>query len=111
MNANIEIILNQIVEKLKINYNPIKIILFGSYAYGNASEDSDIDLFIVKSTTKRRVDSFLEVKRLIYNPNLKIPISPLVYIPLELENRIKISDDFIEEILQKGEILYEKAVS
>lgn len=111
MNANIEIILNQIVEKLKINYNPIKIILFGSYAYGNASEDSDIDLFIVKSTTKRRVDRFLEVKRLIYNPNLKIPISPLVYIPLELENRIKIGDDFIEEILQKGEILYEKAVS
>lgn len=111
MNANIEIILNQIVEKLKINYNPIKIILFGSYAYGNASEDSDIDLFIVKSTTKRRVDRFLEVKRLIYNPNLKIPISPLVYTPLELENRIKIGDDFIEEILQKGEILYEKAVS
>jgi len=111
MNANIEIILNQIVEKLKINYNPIKIILFGSYAYGNASEDSDIDLFIVKSTTKRRVDRFLEVKRLIYNPNLKIPISPLVYTPLELENRIKIGDDFIEEILQKGVILYEKAVS
>ena len=34
MNANVEIILNQIVEKIKINYDPIKIILFGSYAYG-----------------------------------------------------------------------------
>ncbi|HEY0087825.1 MAG TPA: nucleotidyltransferase domain-containing protein [Candidatus Lokiarchaeia archaeon] len=111
MSANVEIILNQIVDKLKIHYDPIKIILFGSYAYGTPSEGSDIDLFIVKNTTKRRVDRFVEVKRLIFNPNLKIPVSPLVYTPLELEDRIKIGDNFIEEILQKGVILYEKTIS
>lgn len=52
-------------------------ILFGSYDYGNPKEDSDIDLLILKNTDKRRVDRFVGVKRIIYNPNHKIPLSLL----------------------------------
>jgi predicted nucleotidyltransferase len=111
MNLKTETILKEIVEKLKRNYDPLKIILYGSHAYGNPTEDSDIDLLILKDTTKRRVDRFVDVKRIIYNQNLKIPISPLVYTPSELEERLKIGDDFVEEIIQRGVVLYEKAVS
>jgi predicted nucleotidyltransferase len=109
--AKVETILSEIIEKLRKEYKPIKIILFGSYAYGNPTEDSDIDLLILKNTSRRRVDRFVQVKRIIYNPYRKIPVSPLVYSPKELEERLGIGDDFIKEIIQKGIILYERAGS
>lgn len=111
MKEEIKTILSEIVEKLKSEYNPLKIILFGSYAYGNPTEDSDIDLLILKNTEKRRVDRFVGVKRIIYNPNRKIQVSPLIYTPDELEERLRIGDDFIKEIFQKGVVLYERASS
>jgi len=107
----VETIIPEIVEKLKREYNPLKIILFGSYAYGNPTKDSDIDLFILKNTHERRVDRFVSVKRIIYDPRRKIPVSPLVYTPDELEERLRIGDDFIKEIIQKGVVLYERASS
>jgi len=111
MKDEVQTILSEVVEKLKSEYKPLKIILFGSYAYGKPIEDSDIDLLILKNTNKRRVDRFVLVKRIIYNPNRKIPVSPLVYTPAELDERIRIGDDFIKEINQKGVVLYERAGS
>jgi hypothetical protein len=67
---------------------------------------------ILKNTDERRVDRFVQVKRIIYNPNCKIPpVSPLVYSPEESEERLRMGDDFIKEIIQKGTILYEGASS
>ena len=109
MNQEIKKIILEVVGKLRSEYEPLKIILFGSYAYGNPTKDSDIDLLILKNTDKRRADRFVEVKRIIYNPDLKIPISPLVYTPEELEERLKIGDDFVKEIVRKGIVLYERA--
>jgi len=111
MKEEVKTILSEIVEKLESEYKPLKIILFGSYAYGNPTEDSDIDLLILKNTNKRRVDRFVLVKKIIYNRNRKIPVSPLVYTPWELEERLRIGDDFIKEIIQRGLVLYERASS
>ena len=105
--VNIQLILNQIVEKLKKNYDPMKIMLFGSFAKGNNSEDSDLDILIIKNTNKSPVDRFVEVKDLIYDPDRGIPISPLVLTPAELKKRLSLGDDFIKEILQDGIVLYE----
>ena len=111
MEGKIEEILKEIVEKLKVEYRPIKIILYGSYARGNPKDDSDIDLLILKDTNERRVDRFVQVKRIIYNPDRKIPISPLIYSPAELNERLRMEDDFIKEILNTGIILYEESTS
>jgi uncharacterized protein len=102
----IQKIIREVVEKIKNEYQPEKIILFGSYAYGTPTEDSDIDLFIVKETDKRRIDRFVEVSPLVENPAYHIPISPLVYTPDEVENRLAIGDDFLKEVLARGEVLY-----
>lgn len=111
MKEDIKEEISAIIEKLRDNYEPLKIILFGSYIYGNPTEDSDIDILIIKDTDKRRVDRFVEVKRIIYDPNFKIPVSPLVYTPNELEERLKIGDDFVKEIINRGVVFYEKASS
>jgi len=105
----VEAIIKEIVGILTEKYKPEKIILFGSYAYGNPTEDSDIDLLIIKETDKkRRVDRFVEVKRIIFNPKIRIPISPLVLTKEEIKERLEMGDDFIEEILTKGKVLYER---
>lgn len=96
----------EIVDRIKRGYEPERIILYGSYAYGKPTEDSDVDLFIVKDTDKRRVDRFVEVSRLIYEPGRRISVSPLVYTPKELEERLSLGDDFVQEVLTKGEVLY-----
>lgn len=111
MKKEVKTIVSEIVEKLKREYKPQRIILFGSYAYGNPTEDSVINLLILKNTDERRVDRLAQVKRIIYNPNCKIPVSLLVYSPEELEERLRKGDEFIKEIIQKGTILYEGASS
>ena len=96
----------EIVKRIKQEYGPEKIILYGSYAYGKPTEDSDIDLLIIKETDKRRVDRFVEVSRILYQPGRRISISPLVYTPGEVQERLSLGDDFVEEILTRGEVLY-----
>jgi len=101
-------VIKKIVDILIKEYHPDKIILFGSYAYGKPTEDSDIDLLIIKeSDKKRRVDRFVEVQSLIYSKEARIPVFPLVLTKEELEERLSIGDDFIEEIITKGKVLYE----
>ena len=99
-------LITEVVTKIKTEYDPEKIILYGSYAYGKPTADSDVDLFIIKNTDKRRVDRFVEVKTLIYDPARRIPISPMVYTPEEVEKRLAIGDQFVEEVLTRGEVLY-----
>ncbi len=104
--ADIEPILKEIVEILVRDYQPELIILYGSFAYGNPTRHSDIDLFIVKETEKNRIDRYVEAAGLIFDPKRRIPIQPLVVTPSELQTRLDIGDHFIKEVLTKGERLY-----
>ena len=99
-------LIRQLVEKIVSGYFPKKIILFGSYAYGNPTSESDIDLLIIKNTDKRPMDRWMEVKRLLRDPDRTIPVSPLVYTEREIEERRAIRDFFLEEIFEKGMVLY-----
>lgn len=99
-------ILQNIVHRLVAGYAPQRIILFGSRVYGEPNEDSDIDLLVIKDTTQRPLERWIEVKRLLRDLSCKVAISPLVYTPQEIEKRLAIGDFFIQEILEKGKVLY-----
>ncbi len=99
-------IISEIVDKIVANYQPKKVILFGSYAYGEPTEDSDVDLLIIKDTDKRPIDRWMEVKKLLRDNTKRFPVSPLVYTEKEIEARKALKDFFIEEILEKGLVLY-----
>ena len=103
---NTKVIISAIADIIVEHYAPQKIILFGSYVTGRQSEESDIDLLIVKDTDKRPIERWIEVKRIMRDLKLTIPVSPLVYTEKELEERRAVKDFFIEEILEKGEVLY-----
>ena len=50
-------VIPDILEKIVAGYAPQKVILFGSYAYGEPDEDSDIDLLIIKDTNEPPIRS------------------------------------------------------
>ncbi|MCK4385338.1 MAG: nucleotidyltransferase domain-containing protein [candidate division Zixibacteria bacterium] len=95
----------KLVEKIRKEYRPEKIILFGSYAYGKPTRDSDIDLLIIKETDERPIDRRVRMRRIV---DIREPISfsPIVVTPEELAFRLKKGDQFFKEILNKGETLY-----
>jgi predicted nucleotidyltransferase len=98
-------LIREIADKIRRHYQPEKIILFGSYAYGNPDRGSDIDLLIVKGVAERPIDRRVAIHRIV---DLREPIglSPLVVTPDELEERLALGDQFLQEIVQKGEVLY-----
>jgi len=100
-------IIPNIVEKVKTKYDPEKIILYGSFAYGVPDESSDIDLLIIKETSERPLDRMASVRRIVDIRDSSFPaFSPLVLTPEEIEERLRVGDQFIEEIITRGEVLY-----
>lgn len=98
--------IDKIVRRVVDVYQPEKIILFGSYAYGKPRADSDLDLLIIKKTSERFINRLTNVRKIVSDPNRSIPFEPIVLTPDEIEERLAIGDQFIDEILKKGEVLY-----
>ncbi len=111
MNADETI--EQVVETIRDRYQPEKIILFGSRVWGEADSESDVDLLVVKESDKREVERIREVSGLVrrfqQRPYL-LPLDILVKTPQEMEERLAMGDDFIREIVDRGRVVYERAV-
>ena len=99
-------VIHEMLQKLIAEYAPEKVILFGSHAYGTPGPDSDIDLFIIKETSERLIDRLITVRRVLRGTHPKIPVDTLVFTPHEVERRLAIGDQFIAEIMCRGEVLY-----
>ncbi len=95
----------EIKEKIVKEFNPEKIILFGSYAWGNPTDDSDIDFFIIKKSELPRVERQMELRRKLWGSG--IPMDLLVYTPEEVKKRLDIEDPFTEYVLKHGKVLYQ----
>jgi predicted nucleotidyltransferase len=98
--------IQEILERLLTGYAPQKVILFGSYAYGNPRRDSDIDLLVIKETSERFIDRWVTVRRVLSDPSRTIPLEVIVLTPQELSKRLDIGDQFLKEIIDQGEVLY-----
>ena len=94
--------LRTIGKKIKKEYRAERVILFGSYARGDATEDSDVDLLVVARTKERFFERMASVRRLIRDLRDGLPVSPIVLTPGELEKRRQAGDPFVREILDTG---------
>lgn len=102
---NLEKELKRILHILKRDYQPEKIILFGSLAKGRIKEWSDIDLILIKRSKKRFLDRIGEVIKLC---SPKIGVDFIVYTPEEFRYLSKVEPFIQEEVLKKGKVIYEK---
>ena len=95
-------IIRRIVNRLERDYQPVRVILFGSYAYGRPTGDSDLDLLIVKDTAKPFHQRLFEVRQLV-SPLLEgHPFEAIVLTPGELRERLAKGDQFVQEIVKRG---------
>jgi len=99
-------VIQKIVERLVAEYPPQKIILFGSYAYGQPGPDSDIDLLIIKATGEGFLERLHTVRRVTGGTHPSVPFDPIVLTPTEMADRLEAGDQFLREILDRGEVLY-----
>ncbi len=102
MNQEIYDRLKKIAERLKKNYGAEKVILFGSYARGEETEDSDVDLLVIASTNERLFERMATVLEIVHDLYNGLPISPIVLSSKEVEERLKLGDQFVQEMLEKG---------
>jgi predicted nucleotidyltransferase len=100
-------LLHDMVQRIVAHFQPEKIILFGSYAYGQPHADSDVDLLVIMESDEepaQRAMRVLPVARVV-----GVPMDMLVRTPAEIACRLAIGDHFIKEILTTGRVLYERS--
>ena len=90
----------QVAERFK----PDKIILFGSFAYGEPHQDSDVDLLVVMPCANH-ITQAVRIMTLLDAP---FPLDLIVRSPTHLRKRIKEGSWFLREIVEKGKVLYAK---
>lgn len=94
------------VERMVQELQPEKIILFGSYAYGTPTPNSDVDLLVIMETEASSKERSWAVSRLLI-PR-PFPVDILVRTPREIERALANGDFFIREIITRGKVLYER---
>jgi uncharacterized protein len=86
-------------------YSNEKLILFGSYAYGQMTEDSDLDLLVILPFDGHWVYKAVEIRQQL--PILGFSLDLLVRTPQQVQARLAIGDPFMREIIEQGKVLYE----
>jgi uncharacterized protein len=86
-------------------FRPEQMILFGSYAYGRPTADSDVDLMVVMPFRGTGLNQAVRIRtRLGYSG---FPMDLLVWKRERLEKRAEEGDVFANDILTRGRVLYE----
>jgi predicted nucleotidyltransferase len=98
-------VLRAVVRLIVRHFHPERIILFGSYAYGEPNADSDVDLLVVM-LARNETDQAVRIRKLV-DPCFALDI--IVRTPRNLVWRLEEGDWFLREVVGKGKILYEKA--
>lgn len=103
-------ILPQMVETIVTEVDPEQVILFGSYARGDASEDSDVDLIVVESEpfgeNRDRGSEAVRLWRAL--ANFEVSKDILVYSRDEVEYWRDSLNHVLARALREGEVLYER---
>src|ERR1700704_4935702 len=91
------------VRRIAERFQPDKIILFGSYAYGKPHEESDVDLLVIMRT-RNVIDQSILIS-LAFDQLFSFDL--IVRTPWQIERGLKDDNWFLREIIEKGKVLYE----
>jgi predicted nucleotidyltransferase len=86
-------------------FRPQRIILFGSFAYGQPHPDSDVDILVVMPAANEISQSI----RLTLALEPTFPLDLIVRTPKNLQRGLKDGDSFLREVIRKGKVLYAQA--
>jgi predicted nucleotidyltransferase len=98
--------LDTVVHEIVARFRPHKIILFGSYAYGTPTKDSDLDLLVILDTPLNETEQAVRICQAIH---YDFGLDLIVRTPQTLNKRLAMGDPFLREITERGRVLYESA--
>ena len=98
--------IDDVVDQIIQRYQPQKVILFGSYAYGQPRPESDVDLLVILDTPLKETEQAVRIcQEIDYHYGLDL----IVRTPEIVAQRLALGDPFLNEIVNKGKVLYERA--
>jgi uncharacterized protein len=97
--------IDDIVKQIVAKFHPLKVILFGSYAYGSPRPESDVDLLVIMPTKLKEMHQALLIQQSLEMDLFGLDL--IVRTPETLTERIALGDSFLKEILAQGKVLYE----
>lgn len=95
-----------VARRIAASFRPHRIILFGSYAYGEPSPDSDVDMLVIMDTELGEIDQAVEIAQTVEH---HFGLDLLVRTPATLEHRLALGDSFLRDVVVHGEVIYEPA--
>ncbi|MGR3302843.1 MAG: HEPN domain-containing protein [Candidatus Scalindua sp.] len=98
-----------ITERLIEYYEPDRIILYGSYGTKKERKNSDIDLLIIKKTEKYMIERRIEAETILSDRLVSVDMT--IYTPEEVRYLFSVGSPFIEEVMEKGRLLYMRKVT
>ena len=93
-------------ERIAPPFSPERIVLFGSYAEGHPTPDSDVDLLVIMPHKDKAARKSAEILTRV-QPSFGVDL--LVRTPEEVRRRLESEDFFLHDVLSKGRVLYEAA--
>jgi predicted nucleotidyltransferase len=99
--------LPEAIERITRRFDPLRIILFGSWARGNARPDSDLDLLVVLPHIENKRRAAVEILRVLNG----LPVSKDVVVttPEEIATRGNVVGHVLRPALREGKVIYERA--
>jgi predicted nucleotidyltransferase len=101
-------VIRAVARQIAKEFQPQKIILFGSYARGKPRPESDVDLLVIMDTPLKEWQQSLQIRRSL---GVMFGMDLIVRTPKKLAQRVKMGDSFIQDILKEGKVLYESRSS
>ena len=100
-------LIDEVVHTIVERFHPLRIVLFGSYARGDAGPDSDLDLFVEMESNLRPLDRNVSVASLF--SNRRWPLDVFVYTPEEVAAHRGRVGNLLAYVEGEGKLLYERA--
>ncbi|MDP6041008.1 MAG: nucleotidyltransferase domain-containing protein [Candidatus Latescibacteria bacterium] len=104
-----EAVIQEMTHRIVEQFNPIKIILFGSYARGTATPDSDVDLLVVKNIENSKRKERVAIGVALHD--IDIPKDIIVASPEDIEKFGNVVGNVLYPALQEGKILYDRTLA
>ena len=99
--------IDEMVRRIVAQFAPDKIVLFGSYARGQAGPDSDVDLLVIKPVTGSRRAERVAIRAALRGMGVAKDI--VLATPEEVEDSRGMAGTLVRPALREGKVLYERA--